>query len=135
VPVNPAGRGITLVLEHSPDEGMLPHICPDTGRRLEEVISDLHSLLEKRGIALSFSETVAAAAVSGRCHRLLVDGRPLEDFVPPRKPPRPCAGCPWSCDASPEIGKCGSGGDGACWDDFPESVVRLAVLKAAGVKH
>ncbi|MDG6256512.1 MAG: hypothetical protein QCH35_02825 [Methanomicrobiaceae archaeon] len=135
MPVKPAGRSIILTIEHSPDEGMLPHICPDTGRRLEEVISDLQSLLEERGIALSFSETVAAPAVPGRFHRLLIDGRPLEDFVPPRKPLRPCAECPCSCDASPESGKCGSGGDGAYWDDFPESVVRLAVLKAAGVKH
>ncbi len=128
--MNTAAHRITLVLEHSPDEGMLPLICPDTGRPLEAVIADLQSLLRRRGIALSFEETVAASP-TGRSRRLLINGRPLEEFVPPRTPRSPCAGCPCSGDESAECGECQNE---ACWDEFPESVVRLGVLKAAGVK-
>jgi hypothetical protein len=119
-----------LVLEHSPDEGMLPLICPDTGRPLGTVIADLHSLLEERGIALSFEETVATTP-PGRSRRLLVDGRPLEEIVAPHKSHRPCAGCT-CCGGEPA--ECGECGDEAVWEDLPESVIRLAVLKAAGMK-
>jgi hypothetical protein len=131
MPMNTSTHGITLLLEHSPDEGMLPLICPDTGRRLGEVIADMQILLERYGIALTFTETIAAPPPPGHFHRLLINDRPLEEFVAPRKRISPCAGCPLSCDESVECGECAND---AFWDDFPESVVRLAVLKAAGLK-
>jgi hypothetical protein len=124
-------EGITLTLRHSPDEGMLPLICPDTGRSLRAVIADLQSLLDEGGIALTFEETVAALP-PGRMRLFLINERPLEAIVAPRIPRSPCAGCPCCGEESSECGECG---DAPFWDEIPESVIRLAVLKVAGLKQ
>ena len=129
MPMSTAAQSVALILEHSPDEGMLPLICPDTQRPLGAVIADLQSLLKGWGIALTFEETIASP-LPGRSHRLLINDRSLEEFVPPRIPRSPCAGCPCSGDGSAECGECENE---VFWDEFPESVIRLAVLKAAGV--
>lgn len=123
-------EGVALTLMHSPDEGMLPVICPDTGRPLAAVITDLQSLLGEDGISLTFEETVTALP-PGRMRLLLINEKPLEEIVAPRTPHSPCAGCPFSGE---EPGECGECGGEAFWDEIPESVIRLAVLKAAGLK-
>jgi hypothetical protein len=128
--MNAAGNRITLILEHSPDEGMLSLICPDTGRPLSVVVEDLRSLLEERDVALVFSETIGIPS-PGRSRRLLIDDTPIEEIVPPRTRSSPCACCPFSGNETAECGECENE---AFWEDFPESVVRLAVLKVAGMK-
>jgi hypothetical protein len=115
--------------QHSSDPSRFMPICPDTGRPLRVVIDELSLLLRARGVTLEFIEKVVEG--SDMRQQLFFDGTPLEEIVPLRRPHRPCAEC-GICDGEEEV--CPSPDDAGYYELFPESVVRLAALRVAGIK-
>ncbi len=115
-----AAVGVTITWQR-PD-GPIPSVvlCSDTGRPLQEVIRDICSLLERQGIPCTITE------VDGPM-QLAFNDVPFEKIVPIHVP-KTCSMC-GTCDGSD--GECTGG---RRYEGIPESVVRLAAMRAAGLK-
>jgi arsenate reductase (thioredoxin) len=115
-----AATGVAITWQR-PDGPMPPVVlCSDTNRPLQEVIRDIRSLLEKRGIPCTITEENGPMQLS-------FNGVPFEKIVP-LYVPKTCSMC-GSCDGSE--GECSGG---RRYEGIPESVVRLAAMRAAGLK-
>ncbi|WFN34190.1 hypothetical protein L1S32_10125 [Methanogenium sp. S4BF] len=95
-------------------------LCSDTGRPIVDVIHDICRQLELRGIPCTFAEKDGPMQLS-------FNERPFEKIVPIYVP-KTCSMCS-SCEGS----------EGECtgerrYEGIPESVIRLAALRAAGLK-
>jgi len=103
-------------------EGPVPPVilCSDTGRALQEVIRDIRSQFEKQGISSTITEEDGPV-------QLLFNGVPFEKIVPIYVP-KTCSMC-GTCEGSE--GECSGG---RRYEGIPESVVRLAAMRAAGLK-
>ncbi|KAF1078554.1 DUF2703 domain-containing protein [Methanogenium sp. MK-MG] len=115
-----AAAGVTIVWQR-PD-GPVPSVvlCSDTNRPLQEVMRDIRSLLERQGIPCTITEGDGPVQLS-------FNGIPFEKIVP-LYVPKTCSMC-GSCDGSE--GECSGG---RRYEGIPESVVRLAAMRAAGLK-
>ncbi len=112
--------GVTITWQR-PAGPMPPAIlCSDTGRPLQEVIRDIRSQLEGQGIPSTVTEEDGPV-------QLLFNGVPFENIVPIYVP-KTCSMC-GTCDGSE--GECTGG---RRYEGIPESVVRLAAMRAAGLK-
>ena len=94
-------------------------LCSDTGRTLQEAFSGIAGMLEAQDIAIRIEEEEGAMAI-------LFNGRPFEEIVP-LYVPKTCSLC-GSCEGS----------TAACtgqrrYEGIPESVLRLAARRAAGL--
>ncbi|WAI00132.1 arsenate reductase/protein-tyrosine-phosphatase family protein [Methanogenium organophilum] len=103
-------------------EGPMPPaiLCSDTGRQLQDVIHDICLQLTNRGIPCTIAEEDGPLQLS-------FNGVPFEEIVPIYIP-KSCSMC-GSCDGSE--GECAGG---RRYEGIPESVVRLAGMRAAGLK-
>ena len=115
-----AAVGVTITWQR-PD-GPMPSVilCSDTGRPLLEVIHDIRSQLERQGIPSAVTEKDGPM-------QLLFNGVPFEKIVPIYVP-KTCSMC-GTCEGSE--GECSGG---RRYEGIPESVVRLAAMRAAGLK-
>ncbi|MDE4908490.1 hypothetical protein L0665_07710 [Methanogenium marinum] len=115
-----AAAGVTITWQR-PD-GPIPSVvlCSDTSRPLQEVIRDICSLLERQGIPCTITEEDGPV-------QLLFNNVPFEKIVPIYVP-KTCSMC-GTCDGSE--GECSGG---RRYEGIPESVVRLAAMKAGGLK-
>ncbi len=115
-----AAAGVTIIWQR-PDGPVPPVIlCSDTGRPLQEVIRDIRSQLEMQGIPCTITEENGPMQLS-------FNGVPFEKIVPIYVP-KICSMC-GTCDGSE--GECSGG---RRYEGIPESVVRLAAMRAAGLK-
>lgn len=115
-----AAAGVTITWQRP--EGPIPPVvlCSDTGRRLQDVMRDICMQLTGRGIPCTITEEDGPLQLS-------FNGVPFEEIVP-LYVPKSCSMC-GSCEGS----------DGECtgrrrYEGIPESVVRLAAMRAAGLK-
>ena len=115
-----AAAGVTIAWQRP--EGPMPPVilCSDTGRQLQEVMRAICLQLTNRGIPCSITEEDGPLQLS-------FNGVPFEEIVP-LYVPKSCSMC-GSCEGS----------DGECtgarrYEGIPESVVRLAAMRAAGLK-
>ena len=112
--------GVTITWQR-PAGPMPPAIlCSDTGRPLQDVIRDIRSQFEKQGIPSTITER------DGPVQPLFNDVA-FETIVPIYVP-KICSMC-GTCDGSE--GECSGG---RRYEGIPESVVRLAAMKAGGLK-
>lgn len=115
-----AAAGVRIIWQR-PEGPMPPAIlCSDTGRQLQEVVRDICSQLDTRGIPCTITEVDGPMQLS-------FNGVPFEEIVP-LYVPKSCSMC-GSCDGSE--GECNGG---RRYEGIPESVVRLAAMRAAGLK-
>ena len=116
-----AAAGVTITWQR-PDHGPMPPVvlCSDTGRQLQDVMHDICLQLTNRGIPCTIAEEDGPLQLS-------FNGVPFEEIVP-LYVPKSCSMC-GSCDGSE--GECTGG---RRYEGIPESVVRLAAMRAAGLK-
>ena len=101
-----------------------PLMCPDTMRNVKDVISDIKQMMSKDGIEISFEEKDTNSD-DERSPVIIINEKTLEELVPL---PNPAKYCGFSCKG------CNSDSDSRClriYKEIPESVLRLAVKKAA----
>ena len=122
---------LTIEWRHHRDPARYLPLCPDTGRRLQDVIDEIATLLGPRGIEVEFIEQEYTDDAPGKAQMLLFDGIPLEELVPPRRRGGPCFEC---TVCGPRQEECGACEEVDYYMAVPESVIRLAALKAAGMK-
>lgn len=115
-----AAAGVTITWQRP--EGPMPPVvlCSDTGRRIQDVMQDICLHLTGRGIPCTITEEDGPLQLS-------FNGTPFEEIVP-LYVPKSCSMC-GSCEGS----------EGECtgqrrYEGIPESVVRLAAMRAAGLK-
>jgi len=118
---------------HHRKDPMSPVFCSDSGRPLSQVLEEITSLLEARGVKVSLLRIPLEDRSGSDLNRsgsdmILLNGRRLEDIVPIYVP-KACSCC----------GGC-EGVEGACqkevprYEGIPESALRLAALRASGLK-
>lgn len=115
---------------HPDEPGTAALFCSDTARPLAAVVTDIRELLKARGIRVDFSER-ACPGETEPPGVVLFNGVPLEKVVPLRERGSPCAFC-GVCDGSER--DCTTGERDGRYRDVPESMLRLAALRAAGLK-
>jgi len=117
-------RSITVTVFVPDDPVKPPFRCPDTGRLLSEVVKDINIIMKNQGFEIKYGERPEDENTTKSL--LLIDNRPIEDFVPL---PNPAKYCGIACT------DCGGKGSGTpcsrIYENIPESVLRLAVKKAA----
>jgi hypothetical protein len=116
---------------HPDEPGAAVLFCSDTARPLTAVVADIREMLKARGVRVDFSERACPAGEMNRPGVVLLNGIPLEKVVPLREKKSPCAFC-GVCDGSER--DCATGERDRLYHDIPESVLRLAALRAAGLK-
>ncbi|MDD3977209.1 MAG: hypothetical protein PHI15_03515 [Methanomicrobium sp.] len=115
------------VLKNAYNPGAMP-ICPDTGRHPKLVASEMNKLLKEDNIEVSYEEKEAEIP-KNLLFLITVNDKTLEELVPL---PDPSKYCGMSCDSCGGISS--SGGSQGCvrgYNEVPESVLRLAIKKAA----
>jgi arsenate reductase len=125
-------KKLEIVLHSQEENGMqMPFFCSDTLRPVGDVAEEMGRMVAEHGWELSFQRVAAEAGEPPLL--LLLNNMPLEEFVPL---PNPDKYCGMSCSDCAGSG-CGPGtGSGGCrrYESLPESVFRLAILKACGLK-
>ena len=112
--------GVTITWQR-PEAPMQPVIlCSDTRRPLQEVLGDIRYQLEGQGIPSVITEKDGPM-------QILFNDVPFEKIVPIYVP-KTCSMC-GTCEGSE--GECSGG---RRYEGIPESVVRLAAMRAAGLK-
>jgi hypothetical protein len=99
----------------------------ETCAAFRAVLEDLRQQMSKRGIEVAIRESTAVG--TGCTGKIVLNGVPLEQIVPV-KSVRGSPG-PGACPAGGSCGG-GSGGQDIPCEEFPESIIRLAIVKAAG---
>jgi len=117
-------KELKITLIKSSDPVSPPVICPDTMRNLKDVIPDIKLIMSKRDIEVFYDEETKD--FKGEIiPAIIINGKTLEELVPLPNPAKycgvPCAGCSSNSDS-----KCQR-----IYKEIPESVLRLAVKKAA----
>lgn len=116
---------------HPDEPGAAALFCSDTARPLAAVVADIREMLEARGIRVDFSERACPIGKMDPPGVVLFNGVPMEKVVPLRKRESPCAFC-GVCEGSER--DCATGERDRRYRDVPESMLRLAALRAAGLK-
>lgn len=122
-------KEIIVLWLHEEDPTTPPPICPDTGRTVREVVADFDITCKGQNLRFVYSEEILPEESDSR---MTIDGIPLEELVPL---PDPSKYCGMACEG------CGTGENSessVCsrvYDRIPESVLRLALSKAATGKR
>jgi ferredoxin len=116
---------------HADEPGAGMARCSDSGRLVQDVLGDIALLLGARGVPATVEERLCPAGTIDRPVVVLFDGILLEEVVPVRVKKSPCAAC-GACAGDEPV--CPTGEQERIYRDLPESVLRLAALKAAGLK-
>ncbi|MDD3406486.1 MAG: arsenate reductase ArsC [Methanomicrobium sp.] len=118
-------RTVRVLLLKNPDGTGIVPICSDTQRHPGDVASDMNKILSKEDISVVYEEREAQIP-KNLSYLLTVDDKTLEELVPL---PDPSKYCGMSCDS------CGGTASGqgctGMYTEIPESVLRLAIKKAA----
>lgn len=116
-----------LLLKNPLSPGGMP-LCSDTIRHPKEAVSDMQNLLSKDNIKITFEEREAEIP-KNMAFLLTINNKTLEELVPL---PDPSKYCGMSCS-----GCSGESGDNSgcsrIYTQVPESVLRLAIKKAAAL--
>jgi len=125
-------KKVEVVLRSQGEGGLqIPFFCSDTLRPVGDVAEEMGRIVAKQGWEISF---LRVAAESGEPPlSLLLNNIPLEELVPLPNPEKYCGMSCVDCGGSTCSPTTGSGG---CrrYESLPESVFRLAILKACGLK-
>lgn len=125
-------KTLEIVLCSQGENGMqMPFFCSDTLRPVGDVAEEMGRMVAKHGWEISFRRVAAKAGDPPLS--LLLNNTPLEEIVPLPNPDKYCGMSCTDCGGS----GCGPGaGSGGCrrYESLPESVFRLAILKACGLK-
>ncbi|MDN7024801.1 DUF2703 domain-containing protein [Methanoculleus sp. FWC-SCC1] len=95
---------------------------PERDAAFRAILADLKSRLEERGVWVAILETPLPRDAAGQ---VLMNGAPVEELVPVQGCDEGCSGCTG--------GGAGSGRP-AC-EEMPEPLLRLAALRASGMKR
>jgi arsenate reductase len=117
-------RPVTVTVYVSGDPSEPPLRCPDTDRLLSEVVKDTDSIMKKQGFEIRYEERPKSENTTESL--LLIDNRPIEQLVPLPDPSKYCGMACAECSGKPADTPCSR-----IYENIPESVLRLAVKKAA----
>lgn len=117
-------RPVTVTVFISGDPSEPPLRCPDTGRMLKEVVNDINAIMEKQGFKIRYEERPESENTTESL--LLIDNRPIEKLVPLPDPSKYCGMACADCSGKSAGTPCSR-----IYENIPESVLRLAVKKAA----
>jgi len=107
--------------------------CAETGAALRRVIDNLTGDLAARGIRVAFTETRLSEREISQSNSILFNGVPLQDLLPEvRVIDNHCDSCSGLCDQDTACRAIQVGG--TIYEAIPESMLRQAALKAAGVQ-
>lgn len=121
-------KEIVVLWSHAGDPTIPPPVCPDTCRTVRQVVEDFKCGFGSDKLSFIYSEEIITGKTDNS-GMLTVDGRPLEELVPL---PDPSKYCGMACEG---CGPGNTGGISSCkrlYEQVPESVLRLALSKAAG---
>ena len=110
-----------------PKPGEGSGLSPETCRAFLEILEDIRQQMVERGIEVAILESTSAVGSSGK---ILLNGVSLEEIVPAQSV-RGSSGS-GACPAGGGPCAGGSGEQDTPCETLPESVIRLAVVKAAG---
>jgi len=104
-----------------------PVRCSDTDRAVSQVVYEMKGLFSSHGCEISFVETDYKEGEDKHRSILNFNGKALEEVVPFADPRKYCG---LSCSG------CGSDEENCTrrYENIPESVLRLAILRAGGLK-
>lgn len=102
--------------------------CDDTGKALKAVLAQLSSELASQGHEVRLRETPLGPASLAESNLILLNGRPLDDWLGARTTETGCASCgdlvgESVCCRAVEI-------DGTLHEAIPEALIRSAALAA-----
>ncbi len=101
--------------------------CSETGKSLQEVITELEEELQARGVELSFTETTLPEEKLPQSNMILINDRPLEDVLAGAETGESyCGSC--SCLTGREAYCRTVSYDGETYEEIPEEVIREAVF-------
>ncbi|UUX93782.1 arsenate reductase/protein-tyrosine-phosphatase family protein [Methanoplanus endosymbiosus] len=123
-PENHKCRLITVTVFVPDDPLKPPFRSPDTGRSLSEVVRDISTMMKNQGFEIRYEERPEDENRTKSL--LLINSRPIEDFVPLPDPSKYCGMACADCGGSRSDAPCSR-----IYENIPESVLRLAVKKAA----
>lgn len=120
---------LTIEWRHLETSGETCLRCSETGKTLQEVIAELREELASRNIEVIFSETKLPADEIAQSNLILINDRPLEDWLPEaRASENICSSC---CELLAEEVCCRTiEYDGRTYEAIPEELIRQAVYKA-----
>ena len=125
-------KELEIVLRSQGENGMqIPFFCSDTLRPVGDVAEEMGRMVAEHGWEITFQRVAAEGGEPPLS--LLLNNTPLEEIVPL---PNPDKYCGMSCAACGGSACSSTTGTGGCrrYDSLPESVFRLAILKACGLK-
>lgn len=123
---------LTIEWRHLDNKGETCLRCSKTGKTLQQVIAELKKEVGAKNITITFRETKLSKNQIEQSNMILINDTPLEQLL---------SGANVSQNYCPSC-SCLTGSDAYCrtieykgkqYEEIPETIIRKAVLRAAGV--
>ncbi len=127
-------RNLKIEWKHLETAGKTCLRCSETGKTLYEVVEELEKELASQNIEVVFSERKLPAEEISQSNMILINNRPLEDWLPEARPSENiCSSC---CELIGDEVCCRTiEYEGEVYEAIPEELIRQAVYAALGLKR